>query len=314
MKRNVLLIPFVAVLTLMLVGCASAATFHVNKVEMDGANVVNEAVSGFSAGSVVPVRVWFDSTKNQSNVEIKAEFQGYDGTRAVSQNFGFVEAGTEYRSNILNIKIPSDVDYSSEDTILYVTVSSRDGEERMEYPIKLQRKSYKLEVLAVEYSSKVAAGDVFPVSVVVKNDGYDFAKDNFVSVSIPALSISTQEYVGDLDSREDYTKDNHEEDAVQKTVYLKVPKNTRSGVYDMEVTVYNGDSKTITGKLIAIDGLESENATAIVANDASGEEASTSVVALTVVLVIIFVVLLAVLVALLTKKEKPMEEVETSYY
>jgi len=30
--------------------------------------------------------------------------------------------------------------------------------------------------------------------------------------------------------------------------------------------------------------------------------------------VIIFVVLLAVLVVLLTKKEKPMEEVETSYY
>ena len=41
---------------------------------------------------------------------------------------------------------------------------------------------------------------------------------------------------------------------------------------------------------------------------------ATSIVALTVILVIIFVVLLAVLIVLLTRKEKPMEEVETSYY
>ena len=35
---------------------------------------------------------------------------------------------------------------------------------------------------------------------------------------------------------------------------------------------------------------------------------------LVMILVIIFVVLLAVLVVLLTRKEKPIEEVETSYY
>jgi hypothetical protein len=50
------------------------------------------------------------------------------------------------------------------------------------------------------------------------------------------------------------------------------------------------------------------------ANVAEASDVSASVVALTVILVIIFIVLLAVLVTLLARKEKPMEEVETSYY
>jgi len=45
-----------------------------------------------------------------------------------------------------------------------------------------------------------------------------------------------------------------------------------------------------------------------------GTGVSSGIVALTIVLVIVFVVLLIVLIVLLTRKEKPMEEVETSYY
>ena len=313
MKTNVLLIPFVAVLTLMIVSFASAVTFTVDQVEVDGAVMDNNlAVSGFSAGNVVPVRVWFYADEDQSNVEIEVEFQGYDETETVSQDFGFIENGTNYRSKIFNVRIPNDVDDASEDTVLYVTISSKEGEIRESYALKLQRESYELDVLAVDYSSKISAGDVFPVSVVVKNSGYGFTEDNFVVVSIPALSISARGYVGDLASSEDYSNDNHEDDAVQKTVYLKIPADAASGVYEMEIAVYNDDSKTITGKLIAVDGVDED------ASDASDEvleeETSASVIALTVVLVIIFVVLLAVLVVLLTKKEKPMEEVETSYY
>jgi preprotein translocase subunit SecG len=46
----------------------------------------------------------------------------------------------------------------------------------------------------------------------------------------------------------------------------------------------------------------------------TGQTVSYSAIALTVVLVIIFVALLVVLAVLLTRKSKPTEEVETSYY
>jgi len=312
MKRNILLVPFVAVLLLMVVGFASAVTFSINEVEADGAILTSISNSGFIAGDVIPVRVWFEASEDQSDVEIEVEFKGYDQTEAVSQDFGYVEAGTEYRSKIFNMRIPSDVDDASEDTVLYVTISSKEGEVRESYELKLQRGSYELDVLAVDYASKVSAGDVVPVAIVIENNGYGFTEDNFVVVSIPALGVSARGYIGDLDSTENYDNDNHEEDAVQKVVYLAVPEDAETGVYEMEIAVYNDDSKTITGKLIAVDGVEPADDEAEVLEGES--KTSASVIALTVVLVIIFVVLLAVLVVLLTRKEKPMEEVETSYY
>ena len=95
---------------------------------------------------------------------------------------------------------------------------------------------------------------------------------------------------------------------------MQIPADAETGVYEMEVVVYNDDAKTVVGKLIAVDGVELEEETEVLEDDTEKESASASVVALTVVLVIIFVVLLAVLVVLLTKKEAPIDEVETSYY
>jgi len=321
MKKNILLVPFVAVLALMIVGFASAGVFDITEVEIDGVSLDGHDSSsnaGFMAGDMVPVRVWFaveSFADNQSDVEIEVEFDGYDQTEVVSQDFGYAESGIEYRSKIFNLRIPGDVDDKLENTVLYVKVSSRDGKDEVEYRINLQRESQNLDVLAVDYSSKVVAGDVFPVSVVVENNGYGFAEDNFVVVSIPALGISARGFIGDLDATENYDNDNHEEDALQKTVYLEIPEDAESGVYEMEVVVYNDDSKTTVGKLIGVSGVEPEDDTDVIDDDnVDKPSASASVVALTVVLVIIFVVLLAVLVVLLTRKEAPIEEVETSYY
>ena len=397
MKKNVLLVPFVVVLALMFVGLVSAVNFYVVDVEVDGADVTGGMTSGFIAGDVVPVRVWFSANEDQSNVEIEVEFQGYDETETVSQDFGYIEANTEYRSRIFNLRIPDDVDDVSEETVLYVTISSREGETREDYSLKLQRESNELDILSVDYNARVSAGEVLPVSVVVENNGYGFAEDNFVVVSIPSLGISARGYIGDLDSIENYDNDNHEEDAVQKTVYLKIPAGADSGVYELEIEVYNDDSSTVVSKLITIGDSASSMVLASVKNkdlnagetvtyelivvnaaddvkvfniasasgavlsvsvpsvitvgpdsskavlievtaasdapvgtytfsvDVDGEQTvfganvvgsstSASVVALTVVLVIIFVVLLAVLVVLLTRKEAPIEEVETSYY
>jgi len=139
MKRKILLVPFVAVLALMVVGFASAVSFDVTGLEADGADLLLSDNSGFAAGSVVPVRVWFEADDNQSDVEIEVEFQGYDETETVSQDFGYVEANTEYRSKIFNMKIPNDVDDASENTKLYVTISSKEGSDRTQYVLKLQR-------------------------------------------------------------------------------------------------------------------------------------------------------------------------------
>jgi hypothetical protein len=264
----------------------------------------------------------------------------------------------------------------------------------------MQRESYTFEILSVDNPSKMSTGDVVPVSVVVKNSGFNRADDTYIVVSIPSLGISSQKYIGDLVTTSiDNSQDNDEDDtdSISATVYLEVPEDSDGGVYLMEIRVYNEDSSFAVEKLVSVEDSnnfevltavknkdlnagESTTYELIIVNSASGvrvfnintvfgngltvsvpsvitvgsessetveivvtasedaaigtytlsvevdeEQAvfganiigssvSASVVALTIILVIIFVVLLAVLVTLLARKEKPMEEVETSYY
>ena len=396
MKKNMFLISFIAVVILMAVGFASAElagtiTTDFNSVELDSnINMVG------NVNDVVPIRVTFNAMDNASDVKVKVYMEGHRDDVSVSTNRFDIEAGITY-TKLLSLRLPSDSDDLSEEYTLYVEVISKDDRSEEEYNISMQRESYSLDVLSVDYSSKVLAGEIVSVSVVVKNIGYNRMDDTYVVVSIPALGVSSRGYVGDLIPAEDYEDYEDEEDSMLRMVYLKVPKNTESGVYELEVEVYNDDAETTVTKLISIgdsvstlvlaamknqdlsagetvtydliivnsaddvkvfdiktisgdvlsvsapsvitvgpDASETVSVMVKAANDAvvgtytfsvdvDGEQTvfganvveaavSTSVVALTVVLVIIFVVLLAVLVVLLTRKEKPIDEVETSYY
>jgi len=311
MKRNLTFVSLLAVLVMAV--SFSSALGTIDTVEFNGVDLgsVSNNVA-VSPGEVVPVWVRFTADVDASDVNLEVETKGRNGV-SVSKDLSDIEDGSTYPV-LLRLELP-DTDDLSEEFTLYVTVSSKTEEEveTFDVKIKVQRESYDLDILSVDYNSKVEAGDIFPVSVVVENSGYGFSEHNYVLVSVPALGISTRGYIGDLDSIEDYDNDNHEEDSVQKTVYLEVPEDAETGVYEMEVLAYNEDVKTVNTKLLAVDGIDSEDDESEPLNG-DDESASASVVALTVILVIIFVVLLAVLVVLLTKKEKPIEEVETSYY
>jgi len=345
---------------------------------------------------IVPVRVTFDSIADETDVKVKVYMEGHrDDVSTYTDRFD-IEDGNTY-TKLLSLELPSDSDFLSEEYTLYVDIISRDDKSEVQYTISIQRESYTLEILTVDYSSEVSAGDVFPVSVVAKNVGYNRMDDAYVVVSIPFLGVSTRGYLGDLIPAEDYTDYDDEEDSVYRTVYLKIPENAVNGVYDLDIEVYNDDTDTSVTKLIAVGGSSSTVVLAAVKNqdlnagetviydmiivnsaddvkvfnidsvsnsdlsvsvpsvitvgpDASetvqitvtassdaeigtytfsvdvdgesitfganvvGSSISTSVVALTVILAIIFVVLLVVLILLLTKKERPIEEVETSYY
>jgi hypothetical protein len=399
MKRNALLVPFFAVLALFAVSFVSASLAVSNSITTEFNGVELSSTGMTMAGDVagtVPVRVTFDADTNMSDVKIKVYMEGHRDDVSVSTNRFDIVEGSTY-TKLLSFKLPSDANDLTEEYTLYVDVVSKNDKSSEEYAIKMQRESYTLEILSVDYTSKVAAGEVFPVSVVVKDNGFNRADDNYVVASIPALGITTRGYAGDLIPTENCDYDCDEEDSVYRTVYLKVPENAQAGVYEMEVTVYNEDSEVTTTKLISVgdsastmvlaavktqdmNAGETKTYDLVIVNSADdvkvfnllavsgdtlsvsvpsvvtvgpdssqtvpitvtadkdaaigtytfsvdvdgkqtvfganivGGAVSASVVALTVILVIIFVVLLAVLVVLLTRKEKPMEEVETSYY
>ena len=396
MKRNVLLIPFVAAVAMMLVGFASANLAGSIDTEFNGVSLGYNTVIAGSVNDVIPVKVTFDAWNDASDVRVKVYMEGNREDISASTSRFDIEYGKTY-TKLLSLKLPSDADDLSEEYTLYVEVVSKNDRSEREYTISLQRESYTFEVLSADYSSKVSAGDVVPVSVVVKNSGYNRMDDAFVVVSIPELGVSTRGYVGDLIPTESYVDYEDEEDSMVRTVYLNIPTDAKAGVYEMNVMVYNDDAKSSKTALISVGSATSNTVLAsanskdlsagetitydmVIVNsansvkafniktvsgdflsvsapsvvtvgpdasetitvmvrasdnapvgtytfsvDVDGKQAvfganvvegstSASVVALTVVLVIVFIVLLAILVILLTKKEKPMEEVETSYY
>jgi hypothetical protein len=312
MRKNMLMVSLIAVMTLLVVSVASAGLATDFDTDFNG---VELSTSGSSMASdvagVVPVRVTFEATENASDVKVKVYMEGHRDDVSASTSRFSIEDGNIY-TKLLSLRLPSDSDDLSEEYTLYVEVISKnDRSEIQEYSISVQREDYTLEVLSVDYTSKVSSDDVFPVSVVVKNTGYNELDDTYVVVSIPALGVSARGYVGDLVTTPEDRDSDDEEDSMQHTVYLKIPADAESGVYDLEIEAYNSDANAYATRLIAVEGEDVEDSDAA---DADDDSVSTSVVVLTVILAIIFVVLLAVLVVLLTRKEKTIEEVETSYY
>ena len=398
MKRNLLLIPFIAVLTLLVASFASAGLATGINTEFNG--VILSTTGQTMAGDVmntVPVRVTFIADDNATDVKVKVYMEGHRDDVSVSTDRFDIEDDVTY-TKLLSLDLPSDSNDLSEEYTLYVEIVSKNDISEARYTVSMQRNSYTFEILSVDYSSKVKGSDVFPVSVVIKNTGYNRMDDTYVVVSIPSLGVSTRGYVGDLVPTEccdDNCED--EEDSLYRTVYLKIPSNAASGVYEMRVEVYNDDAEDVVTEMISVGDSATTMILASVKNqdlnagetvtydlvivnsaddvkvfeldsisgdvlsvsvpsvvtvrpdsskivsvvvsaasdakvgtytfsvDVDGEQTvfganvvggsvSASVVALTVILVIVFIVLLAVLVVLLTKKEKTIEEVETSYY
>jgi len=316
MKRNMLLVPFLAVMTLLIVGFASANLATGVNVELNGETFPMDSDFVSFSGDVVPVEVVFTAGEDAEDVKIRVSiYDGRDDVTVSSGRFNIV-AGKTYKK-LLALELPSDVDDNLDEMTLSVEIYDADhatDDYDEDYQLSMQRESYTLDVLSVDFSSQVEAGDIIPVSVVAKNIGFNRMDDNYVVVSIPALGVSSRGYAGDLIPTEDYIDYDNEEDSVFKTVYLKIPSDALSGVYEVKVAVYNDETETVVTKLISVEGEEVIDSDVTPLEGENDSEVSPSVVALTVVLVIIFVVLLAVLVVLLTKKEKPIDEVETSYY
>ena len=397
MKTKALLVPFFVAFALLLVSFVSAGNLatdvetRFNDVSL-GAGVTMAGM----VGDNVPVKVTFEATQDMSDVKVNVRIEGHrDDVEASTSRFNIID-GITY-TKLLSLEMPSDLDDLDKEFTLYVEIVSADDRTEKEYSVRIQRESYELDVLSVDYNSQVSAGDVLPVVVVVKNTGYERADDNYVVVSIPALGVSSRGYAGDLIPTEDCDDDCDEEDSVLKTVYLQIPANAVAGVYDLEIKVSNSDSSTVVRKLINVDAdastmvlatvktqdmkagetktydlvvvnsgedvkvfnIQAVSSSALTVSvpsvvtvgpkssatipvsvtaskdaevgtytfsvDVDGEQVvlganvtggsvSASVVALTVILVIVFVVLLVVLIVLLTRKESPIEEVETSYY
>ncbi|MGK0209041.1 MAG: hypothetical protein ACI83O_000304 [Patescibacteria group bacterium] len=255
MKKQITFAPFVVAIALFLVGFASAAGLASGDLHTEFDSIVLSDTSdvSVSVGDTVPVRVTFTADIDATDVKLRASLEGLREDIAESTNRFDIVAGKTY-TKLLNLEMPSSITIrdDTKPLTLYVEVVNANDKSENTFAITVQRESYDLSVLSVDYNTKVTAGDVFPVSVVLKNTGFNRVDDNYVVAAIPDLGISSRGYVGDLIAVEDYIDYDDEEDSANKVVYLQVPRNAPAGVYEMTVTVYNSDSETQVKKLISV--------------------------------------------------------------
>lgn len=397
MNSKVFLVPFIAALAVLMLGFSSAAlvssvTTTFNDVQLVSGSTIMAGITG----DTVPVRVTFIANGDSEDTKIKVWMDGFRDEVSDSSGRLTLVNGSTY-TELLSLKLPSDLKDTTKSFTLYVRVSDATQNNETTYSVRMQRESYSLDVLSVDNPQTVSAGDNFPVSVVVKNNGMNRLDDGYVLVSIPSLGVASKAYFGDL-TPNDNCDDCDVEDSVQKIVNINLPENAAPGQYDLEVKVYNRDTVTTAVKTITVGQSAATNVVSAVksqeiragetktydliivnsgdniklyniqtvsgnalqvsaqpviavgpqssavvpvtvtasddadvgtytfsvavdgkqnvfsANVVGGKAVTSSVVVLTVILAVIFVVLLIVLVVLLVRKEKPTEEVETSYY
>ena len=247
MKYTKVLVSLVAIFALAISLIASVSASSIS-VEVSGVQTNDIAVF---AGQTVPVRVVFSSDVSATDVRVKAWVSG-EKEYAVSTDRFDVIAGKVY-SRLVSVTVPSRID-PSENLKLDVLVEGRNAGNIVEKTVILsaQRESYNVEVLDAIMSSEVKAGSALAIDVVLKNTGRQFSEDTFVKARIPALGIEQKAYFGDLSPVDQSNPD--KEDAAERRIVLNVPSNTPTGLYLVELEVYNADSTAAVTKKVSIVG------------------------------------------------------------
>jgi len=321
MKNKTILVSIVALFAIVLalnVVIASEVDITIEDIEVNDVSVITSIVAGFASENV-PVEVEFTANEDLEDVRVKVYIEGYrDEVSDSSSRFRIVNGSTYLKRFSLDLPSTFDLDDDPEDLTVLVRISAkgRDSFEEI-YNVRMQRESYTLDILSIDADEQVSAGTVLALDVVIKNHGSDRLDDVYVRASIPELGASRRVYIGDIQSLQDEDYDEIR-DTLTKRIYLTIPADAVSGIYNVEVEAYNFDAIVIADKRVIVSGTEpiGDNEDVQDVSDAdNSDDTNNAVLILTVILAIIFVVLLVVLIVLLTKKPVEVEEFgETSYY
>lgn len=322
MKQKPILVSFIALFAMILVLNTVSAFANIDDVEVNDISLkVDAKTPAGEVSDTVPVEVKFTANANVSDVRVKVYIEGYrEEISDSSSRFRIVNGSSYIKRFSLDLPSSRDLDEDPEDLVLYVRISAK-GESSIEepYPISMQRELYNLGLLSIEAPDAVTAGSVIAIDVVLHNTGSERLDDTYVKVSIPGV-VERTVYFGDIASDIDVDYDQIR-DTINKRIYLSIPSDAISGIYNLEVEAYNYDSDVMAKKQIVLSGIEADededDDEDVEVIDGDETETSNTVLILTVILAIIFVVLLIILIVLLTKKPSEIEEFgegETSYY
>ncbi|MEK6909319.1 MAG: hypothetical protein AABX23_04675 [Nanoarchaeota archaeon] len=261
--KNFLGLLVFAIAMLFVIPAVSAQFATINYVETESFNIVQGDTFAVEAGQSLDLRVVFDAIANANDVRVTARVLGEPGLYETTGRFDVIAGGTY--SKMLSLDVPYDIDLN-ENFILEVRVENQNGGSTLTATFAVQRENYALEFLSVESPSRISAGEVLPIEVVVKNRGRYDAYDTFVIASIPALGISKKVFLEDLAANES-TNNEIEDDSIEGRMLLAIPSSATPGLYTVEVKAFNDDSETVSVRRVEV--LSGNSNSAIISSPSS---------------------------------------------
>jgi ribosomal protein L31E len=273
MNTKKILVSFLLVASLLFVVPYISASNDLTEASQDLVTVNDVVVYGTNSqtasvisGETLEVKVKFtianlgnDSNGNPilsaSNVRIKVELEGQKDTITEISPLFDVEVGKTYIKT-LEITVPKDLDEEelSNNLNLNVKIWNKDYKnDDIEATLRVQKPSYELAIKSVLTPNTIETGQSVPIDVVLKNIGYNDAKDIFITVTIPELQIEKSAYVGDLVSLEESSSDDDETNTINARIYVEVPFTAKSGEYLLTVKAENEETKVTATKKIKLD-------------------------------------------------------------
>ena len=150
----------------------------------------------------------------------------------------------------MTLTVPSDFANSAVTGDFPLTVKI--GNEEVELGnVHVQRDSYHVAIKSVMSSDTVEAGQIVPVEVVIKNDGYNDLSNMYVTAKIAELNVVKQVYFGDLVNVETTVTDT-EKNSMRGTLNLEIPSDAKAGKYTLTVEASNDDTKNTATKDLTV--------------------------------------------------------------
>src|SRR3989338_1882409 len=235
MKFRSVLFMFVFLISLI-----SVNALVMSEVKVDGTAISQNAIVSAIKGNTLDIRVelFGDLNFTENDVRVKAWIGGYeyDDIETTSDLFN-VQSNVIYVKN-LELELPEDMD-ATEAYTLHVDDYSQSGNE-VEYTnvftlmVSPERHLIRFIDTIFNPGLSVEAGQPLFTTVRLENLGDKKEEDIKVKVSIPALGVSAVKYLDELTSDELDNEDEEDSGEVED-IYLVIPKDAKTGIYDVVV-------------------------------------------------------------------------------
>ncbi|MDP3728460.1 MAG: hypothetical protein Q8R18_03310 [bacterium] len=226
---------------------ADSSNYNIDSVYVNGIEVNADTKVQVELGSTAQIQVYLEGAGEATDVRVRAWIGGYEyGSIEETSEVFEINNGISYKK-ILNLKVPEDLDVSSNEYTLHVEVYDSEERENREYVLYFEQERHDVVVEDILFSANtVAPGDYLSVKVRLENQGAKDEENLKITVSIPELGISNRVYMDELASGE-------QESA--QSAYLVIPRDA-AGEHEVLVSVsYNNDySEIIERSFILVSG------------------------------------------------------------